>query len=218
MKFVDGEAQKAFDQAIVAIEVASSAEVVVAVRARSERYSHVHAAVAAIGVFGMLAYTLYAEQVFSLLWILVLPLATGVAGALLVEAVPAIRRIGTSQRQREQATRRAARATFVELSVHHTAGRTGMLFYFSVLERSCVVVGDQAVGAVVPTADLAALEAQLSAAMADGGTACARAMDRVVPLLKALPCAADDRNELPDAMDVAVGRSAFRARLFGGRV
>ncbi len=217
MRFVDDDARKAFDQAIVAIEAASSGEAVVAVRARSARYSHVHAAVAAIGAFGMLAYTLYAEQVFSLLWILLLPLATGSAGALLVEAVPALRRVTTSRQQREQATRRAARATFVELCVHHTSGRTGMLFYFSVLERCCVVVGDQAVVAVVSAAELAALEADLSKVMRHGGAATARAMQRVVPLLKALPRATDDRNERPDGIDVTVGRSAFRARLFGGR-
>ncbi|MBP9085509.1 MAG: hypothetical protein KBG15_05290 [Kofleriaceae bacterium] len=218
MKFGDVAAQQAFERAVVNIEAASGAEVMVAIRARSAAYAHVHGAVAALCGFALLAFMLFSENEFSLLWILVLPLVAAAVGVLMCEAVPWIRRVGTSTSQRHRATQRAAQATFVELGVHRTTARVGVLFYFSLLERSCTVIADQAVAAAVAAPELAALEAQLAATMAAGGVATANAMDRILPLLKTLPRRANDRNELPDRLNVKADSLPYRTRLFGGRV
>ncbi len=218
MKFGDVAAQKAFEQAVMNIEATSSAEVVVAIRAGSATYSHVHAVTAALCGFGMLAYTLFAETEYSMLWILALPAAAATVGVLLCQAVPWIRRVATSATQRQRATQRAAQSTFVELGVHLTASRVGVLFYFSLLERSCTVIADQAITAAIPARELAALEAQLAATMPAGGVATANAMERILPLLNTLPRLVNDRNELSDTLNVKADISPFRARLFGGRV
>ena len=218
MNFLDSQAKKSFDAVVEKIEATSSVEAVIAIRGRSASYYHVHAVAAVLCVFGVLAYTLFAEQVFSLIWIILLPFMAGVGGAVFVESVPGARRVGTSERQRQHATQRAARATFVELGVHHTTSRCGVLFYYSLLERKCSVIADLGVVVAVPAAELAALEVQLGVAISAGGVATARAMEHVLPLLKMLPRSAVDRNELPDALNVQVSRLPIRARLFGGRV
>jgi putative membrane protein len=89
----------------------------------------------------------------------------------------------------------AARAAFVDLGVHHTAGRTGLLVFVAAHERLVEFVGDRAVPPLS-----AELVGPIAAAVAcddvDGFLVGLQALAE--PLGRALPRAADDVNELDD--------------------
>jgi putative membrane protein len=93
----------------------------------------------------------------------------------------------------------AARALFVEKRVHGTAGRTGMLFYVSVLEREAVIVADVGLEALAATESWQATAAAIEEAVRrrEDGIQVAARLRTLAPLLApALPCATDDVDEL----------------------
>ncbi|HVK83824.1 MAG TPA: hypothetical protein VM513_06940, partial [Kofleriaceae bacterium] len=87
-RFVDDDARAAFQTAIEAVEAASAAEVVVAVRRRSAGYLHANLIVGVVIAFAALATMLFADASFSLLSILVDPFVVGGAAGALVELLP----------------------------------------------------------------------------------------------------------------------------------
>lgn len=203
-RFLDDEARAAFKQAIETVENASAVEVVVAVRRRSHRYVHANVAVGAVFAFIGLAVMLFAEHTFSLSSILFDPFIVALLAGGIVELTPAIKRWLTRPASRRQHVERAARATFVERGVHHTIGRSGMLVYCSWLERQVAVVADVGLARALPEGVLGKLEAALTDAMREGGSAVATALAGCADhMAKAMPHAADDINELPDAIDEA---------------
>lgn len=201
-RFLDDEARAAFARAIEAIETASAAEVVVAVRRRSHGYRHVNVAIGALVAFVCLAVMMYAEHPFSFASILFDPFVVGLLAGAAVELLPGVKRVLTTPARRREHVRLAARSTFVERGVHVTRDRTGLLVYISWLEQQVVLVADSVLAAALPADALAAAEAALTAAMPRGGKAVADVLAHLAPeLARALPCRADDRNELPDAID-----------------
>jgi putative membrane protein len=201
-RFLDEEARAAFARAIDAIETASAAEVVVAVRRRSHGYRQVNVAVGALVAFASLAVMMYAEHRFSYASILFDPFVVGLLAGAAVELLPGVKRVLTPPARRREHVRVAARATFVERGVHITRDRTGLLVYISWLEQQVVLVADGALAACLPDDALAAAEAALTAAMPRGGRAVADVLASLAPeLARSLPRRADDRNELPDAID-----------------
>ena len=89
----------------------------------------------------------------------------------------------------------AARAAFVELGVHHTTGRTGLLVFVAAREGLVAVLGDRAVPPL-PPAHVAALDDAAGRGDVDAFLVAVRALSE--PLAAALPRAADDVNELAD--------------------
>jgi len=205
--FLDGGGETALLDAVRAIEAASSAEVVIAVRRRSARWLHAPAIVATIAAFAALAFMLFSPHPFSLASILVDPFAVAALAALATSQVHPLVRALTPQRLRRRAAHQAALAAFHERGVSLTRGRTGILVYASLLERVAEVVPDAGVTAAIDAAGVRAAfdgaTASIDAAVARGGAETARAIAALAPLLaSALPRAADDRNELPDALHV----------------
>ena len=200
-RFLDDEARRAFEQAIVAIERDSAIEVVVAVRRKSARYLHANLIVGALVAFVGLAAMLFSTYLFSLTAILVDPFVVGLAAGALVELLPPVKRLLTPRAVRDRSVHRAARATFVERGVHNTIDRSGLLVYISWLEQEVALVPDSGlVTAFTPDA-IAAAEAELDAVMPSGGAAVARALEQLAArMAKAMPRRPDDRNELPDAL------------------
>src|SRR2546423_15592584 len=122
-------AERAFEEAIAAIEKASSAEVVVTVRPRLQRTWAAHAIAGALLAVVTLAFLLYVEDWEFDEWsLLVVPTGAGVLGAVLAELLPA-RLIERGLPERVLA---AARAALVELGVHWPARGTGGAAYVSV--------------------------------------------------------------------------------------
>ena len=196
-RFLDDAARGAFKQAVEAVEAASAVEVVIAVRRRSARYLHAHVLVGGVLAVATLALTLFSGHVFSLEAILVSPFVVGLVGGVLVDQLAPLIRVLTPASHRRREVLRGARAAFVERGVHFTTGRTGVLLYFSWLERELVLIADGGV-----RIDLAAAEQRLAAAIPGGGAAVARALEQLAPTFAAdTPHRADDVNELPDAID-----------------
>jgi putative membrane protein len=133
------------------------------------------------------------------------PALAGAGIALAVSAVPGLERALATRARRREAVERAARASFVERGVGLTRERTGVLVYFSRLEREVVVVADKGVtDLVAPEAWREACAALERVAVEGGGTAALASALRCFGALlaKSLPRRADDVNELADDVQV----------------
>ena len=206
IRWLDEPAQRAFAEAVQAIEGVSSAEVVVAVRRAARRWLHVNVTVGALAAWLALGFLLYADHPFSLLSILIDPFVVGVVvGAASILASPLVR-VLTPRAVRRRAVIEAARATFVARGIHHTRGRSGVLVYCALTERMAAVVADDGVLTAVEPDAWRAAEAAIDRAIGRGGVATAEAIAALAPLLgPVLRRRADDANELPDAIDHDLG-------------
>ena len=207
--FLDAAARTAFTAAVEAIERASAAEVVVAVRRRSAAYRHANVVVGAAAAIAGLAAMLFSADAFGLISILVDPFVVGALAGAVVELLPGVKRALTPRSVRRREVLRAARAAFVERGVHRTRDRSGLLVYLSWLEREVVLIADAGLERALPEEVRADATRSLTAAIRDGGGAVARELARYGPALAAaMPCRPDDINELPDAVDSDLARGA----------
>jgi putative membrane protein len=201
-RFLDDTARQAFARAIAEIERASAVEVVVAVRRRSAAYLHANLVVGAAAALAGLAVMLFAEHVFALSSILFDPFVVGGLAGAAVELLPGVKRACTPAELRQREVARAARSTFLERGVHNTRDRSGILVYISWLERVVILVTDSGLDRRFPATARIAAEEMLTAAMASGGAAMARELEKLALALgSAMPRREDDVNELPDAVD-----------------
>lgn len=204
--------ERAFAEAITAIEAVSSIEVVVAVRPHARKWLWPATVLGALVGGAMLAYTLFADLEFSLWQILVLPIAAGIGAGIVGGSLPVLYRALTPVRFLEQHVRVAARAAFVERGVHATRDRTGLLVFIALLEGRAELVGDVGVVTAVGNDRLAAWGDKLTAALSIGATATATELGKLAgELASALPRKSDDTNELPDTLDVTAPRGLRRS-------
>ena len=205
--WLDERAERAFQEAVTRIESDSAAEIAIAVRRSARSWPHVPLLAGIAGAWATLAYMLFSDPAFALVFFLVDPLLGGAVAAAAAAAVPATVRWFTPRAQRRRAAAAAARATFVERGVHRTRDRTGVLVYCALAERIGVVVADAGVEAAVPPPALAAWEEQIGLAIARGGVATAEAVASIsATFAAALPRTASDVNELHDAVEHDVDR------------
>ena len=199
--FTDKAAKAEVADAIRAIEGATSAEVVVAVRAKAGHYRHTDYAVGFAFAFAALMVFLFDAHEFDIDWMPVDTLVAFALGALVSIGCPPLRRILTSRKLMRTNVAAAARSTFVELGVSKTSGRTGILVFVSTFEQRVEVVPDIGVDpAVLGTAFTEAVRGL------EGTVRGPRSFPRFLDALRALgpvlaktlPRMADDVNELPD--------------------
>ena len=95
--------------------------------------------------------------------------------------LPPLVRWLTPAARRRSAVEAAARAMFVERSVHQTRSRCGVLVSCALAERQAAVVPDVGVAAAVPLATLTGWERNLTTALARGGVATAEAVAALAP-------------------------------------
>lgn len=191
--------------AVKAVEARTCAEIVVAVEPWSASWAAVDCAVGAALAYAVLLYTLFAPQEFGLGWIaLMVPAAFGV-GFVLSQVVPGLRMRLAGRARVRRAVERAARARFVELRVTETRSRTGVLVFVSLAERTCVVVPDAGVKALVPADAWARAAGRVEQAVVAHGvgeaglSATSEAVKALAEVLEGpLPRAEDDTNELED--------------------
>lgn len=152
-----------------------------------------------------LLYTLYAPQIFGLLWIaLMVPAAFGV-GFFLSRMLPPLRMALAGATRVDAAVRQGARACFMELGVSATRERSGILVYVSLAERRCAVVPDGGVLARVPESDWTRAVDAIESSVSTHGTgesglaALCTAVQALGEILEApMPRREDDINELED--------------------
>lgn len=149
--FLSDAAKQALTEAVQAVEARSSAELVVAVRARSGSYLHADLIAGLLAALASLIGLLFSPWPFELIWFVIDPLLVGLLAGFAASRLPAVRRALTFQRVRRRNVETAARSTFVEKRVHGTTGRTGILLYISLLEREAAVIHDLGVGTLATT-------------------------------------------------------------------
>jgi putative membrane protein len=191
---------------VKAIEARTSAEVVVAVRRVSGHYRHIDYLVGFVLSLVTLLALLYLPIDFELEVFPVDVALSFAMGAGVSAILPGLRRRLTSRKLLEQNVRTAARATFVELGVSRTSGRTGILVFVSIFERRVELVADVGVDTSALGPEWEQVQAKLSAAVASAVDSepffqALRLM--APPLERILPRSADDINELPDAPHAA---------------
>jgi putative membrane protein len=149
--FLTQESKTALAEAVRAVESRCSAELVIAVRARTGSY--LHSGLISGGLVGLaaLAVLLYSPPTFAPAWFLIDPLLIGALAGLAAVRSARVGRAFTPWRVRRQRVETAARSTFVERRVHGTTGRTGILLYVSVLEREAAFVVDVGVETLAAT-------------------------------------------------------------------
>jgi len=197
MAFNSDAGDKAWRDAIAAIEDTSSVEVVVAVRQYARRWMVQHVIVGLVAAVAVLVYGVLFE--WPAWTVLVFPLVTGVLSTLIVEYVPPLYRFLVPAFVREAHVVEAARALFVARGVHGTRDRTGMLVFVAVRARAVEIVADLGVIAKLGQKTLDDHAAKLCAAIPGGAVAVAKQLAAFAPeLAAALPRRADDTNELDD--------------------
>lgn len=165
--FATERARARLQAAADAVERESSIEVVVAVRPQSMSLVHTDLIGGAVAAFAVLLFTLFVPIDFSTTAIAIATAASFAGGVLGTRALPMLRRIIAGEPALRDGVTQAARACFVELGVHRTAGRTGLLVYVSLAEARVAVVADLGLPRAMPQAyDLLARHVE---ACADGG-------------------------------------------------
>jgi putative membrane protein len=200
-RFLAGEGSKALLEAVRAVESRSSAEVVVTVRpwAGSQAGADLGWALGAGAV--TLALVVFGPWPISTPALFLDPAFAALLAFLCSRAFPALRRLVTPRRLRDERVREAAAALFHEKGVHQTRDRTGLLVHVSLLERAVVVLPDLGVAEAVEEPAWEAAVERLRAVVGGGGDAAALAAQLAAlgeVLEPALPRSADDVNELAD--------------------
>jgi len=201
--FLAPRAKDAVVGAVRAVEDASSVEVVVAVRGRSDAYRDVDYLV---GVF--LAIVTISILIFhpAPLDEALMPLETLFAflGGSMLASIPACKRVLVPGKRLRGRTLEAARAQFVESGIARKRTRTGILIYVSLLERQAHMVADTGVHTSALGAAFAEQTQALDAAVAQNDVdAFAAALKAMAPMLaKEHPRIRGQVNELPDAPEV----------------
>lgn len=197
--FLTDEAKRALTDAVRDLEAVTSAELVVAVRARSGSYLHADLTAGILAGLLTLAVLLFSHWEFGLVWFVIDPLLAGLLLGWISSWTRGPRRALTGPTDRRRQVETAARALFVEKRVHGTRGRTGMLLYISLLEREAVIVPDLGLEALCVTEPWKGAAAAIEAAVheKEDGVQIAQKIRGLAPLLSPVfPRAADDVDEL----------------------
>lgn len=183
----------ALTDAVREIEARSCAEVVVEVRSRSGSYAHAESRFAALAAFIGLLVLLFSPWPFAPVWVAIDVAVVYAIGLFVARRSDAIRRWMSSARERDAQVHAVAAAVFHERGVANTEGETGMLVYFSMLERRVEVLVDRGLIAVP--------------ALAEQARACPGTPEALIELVRGLapllaehlPVRENDRDELANA-------------------
>lgn len=200
--FYEKDAEREVAKAIARIEARSSAEIMVAVRPSSGRYTDADCILGFVLSFaGLLVFLFHPAPIRIEIFALEFPLLFGL-GMALSAWIPPVRRLFSSRERLDDNVVTAARAAFVELGVSRTRDRTGLLVFVSMFERKVVVVPDVGIQRAALGEALAKLEGVLSESP-ELSRLVAALDELAAPLARVLPRAEDDENELPDTVSVS---------------
>jgi putative membrane protein len=198
--FLVPEAKERTRDAIKAIELRTSAEVVVAVRHRAARHfgvSALFAAGVALAVLGVMLVspTPYDVRTIPLDVLLAFALAFGLA-----QWTEVVRRRLSPPSWLDRPTTEAAARAFAELAIAKTAGRSGILVFVALLERRVAIVPDEGVPLRSIATELETTRLALEAAVRHlSFDEFERALlGLTAPLERTLPRVLGDSNELSD--------------------
>ena len=190
------------EAAVARVESQSAAEVVVAVVPQSHDYWQGRVLLAVAWALAAGFAFLYLEPWREPALALLLELLVG-ALVFAAAAIPTLRRRLVSRGAMEQAVRSRAFQLFAERGLHGTRGRTALLIFVSELERRVVILGDRTLHGEVGQEGwenhVKSLLSYIRRGEARAGLVAV--LDKLAPQLASVaPRAADDQNELPDAV------------------
>lgn len=191
----------ALTRAVEAVEKRTSGEIVVALRPCSGTYRDVDYLVGAVLALVGLLLAIHVPFPVHEYWLPVELVGVFALGAW-ISAVTPLRRWLTTSARRNQQVADAAAAVFLNEGVMLTEGRTGVLIYWSLLERRVRILADLGVHTAVPPAAWNELlfEAQRAGRSGHPVPPLLTLLDHLGSVLsKHLPASASDRDELPNA-------------------
>lgn len=199
MSFFTPEAKTKIVEAVKSVESKSSAEIVVALRERSDDYREVDLFVAALATLATLAALIYHPAELDENVMPLEALAAFVIVSLVVNKVGPLKQKLTPKKRKTDRTRIAARAHFVDAGISRTRDRSGILVFVSELERQVHIVPDIGIDPEKVEGWRGVVEKLEAAVVGLDLGAFATALDSLGPLLeKPYPRRPDDTNELPD--------------------
>lgn len=198
--FFDPSARQRASDAVKAVELRTAAEIVIAVRKSSGSYRGVDLGFAAVLSALTLAFLWLSPIVFAPATMSLETAAMFVLAAFVSSSIAPLRRLLAGKRTIRTNVECHARAAFYEQGILRTTGRTGILVFVSIFERTAVLVPDIGVDPAKLGEPYAAAEKAIAHAVARADfDAFITAVESLGPALEApLPRSADDVNELPD--------------------
>lgn len=143
--FFAEDARRGLREAAASVEARGPLSLLVVVRPASGSYRHASFLGGALLALASLCVFLYHPEPFRSSFFPLEQALFFALGALLVGAVPPLRRALTGERERRAAVRAAAREVFVDRGVASTPTRRGVLVFVSVFEGCVEVVADEGV-------------------------------------------------------------------------
>lgn len=181
-------------------EKVTAAEIVIVIRSCSGNYRDVDYLAGAVLALLGLVLAIFAPFHVNEHWLPLELIGLFVLGAFASARTP-LRRWLTSAGRRNRQVAEAAAFSFVEEGVMHTEGRTGVLLYWSQLERRVHVLADIGIHAAVPAGEWNRIlfEAQTAARNAHPVPLLLNTVTHLGAVLsRHLPPSAGDRDELPN--------------------
>lgn len=133
------------------LETATNAELVIVVRARSNKYRHADYLFGAILAFAGLLFLLFSPYTFHQIWVAIDVVLLFVLGSFISSRTSLVRRLLTTEKFRAEAVRSGAAAMFYEAGIANTDTELGCLVYLSLLERRLELIADRGVLKAVPS-------------------------------------------------------------------
>lgn len=197
-------AKRAIKAAIADAEKKTSAEVVVTVKRECGDYRRADLEVGSLFALALLCVFLYHPEPFDFTYLPVELAAAFLLGGILSAYVPPLRRLFIPKKVLAANASRAAKAAFLDLGVHRTKGRTGVLIFVASFERSVEVVADVGIHPKKLGGPWQEVVRKLDRAFRLDGS-----LERFTDALRELgpvlgaehPRAHDDENELADHVD-----------------
>lgn len=190
-------------EATGAAESKTIGEIAVMIVDSSTRYreGEILCAVVLGNILAFLVTVFFLEE--SLWWYIPLALAFSLLSWPLFLKAPSVTLHFAGTRRRQVAVRDRAIRAFYEKGLHKTRGRTGVLFFISLLERKVWVLADKGIHEKISQPKLNAFAKTISTGIRTGDAAGAliRAIEEAGELLhQHFPVEDGDTNELPDAI------------------
>jgi putative membrane protein len=201
--FFTDDIKKRVGEAVKAIEAQTSAEIVVAVRAKSAEYRSIDLLVGGAFAFVVLNLLLFLPQEFDERFFGIEVLATFLVAVFFTANVYPLKRLLLSKTRTQHEVRAGAAKYFMDQRLGRTKDRTAVLVYISLFECRAEVVHDTGIDAKKVGAALTAWQEKMQSTLqGSDASAFLAALTSIGGGLGAeYPRQADDTNELADEVD-----------------